>query len=141
MAATRPHSWIRTGSDNLTTLPELNEKTLLEAIQQRYHGDRIYTDVGDILVAVNPFRSLPLYSEEWSSTYSRPDVNSLAPHIYKVASRAYNAILREKKDQVCVISGESGAGKTESAKFIMHQVKCCCYTHCVILYWCLYSCS
>lgn len=122
MAAARPHSWVGTSSDNLTTLPELNEQTLLEAIQQRYHGDHIYTDVGDILVAVNPFRSLPLYGEDWSSAYSRPDVNSLAPHIYKVASRAYNAILREKKDQVCVISGESGAGKTESAKFIMHQV-------------------
>lgn len=117
-----PHSWTGTNSDNLTTLQELNEETLLQAVRQRYDRDHIYTDVGDILVAINPFRVLPVYDEMWSTTYCRPDVSSLAPHIYKVASRAYNAIVREKKDQVCVISGESGAGKTESAKFIMHQV-------------------
>ena len=73
-------------------------------------------------MAVNPFQELPLYSEDWSKAYSCPDVSGLAPHIYRVAARAFNAMVQGKKDQVCVISGESGAGKTESAKFIMYQV-------------------
>lgn len=114
--------WSGQPSDNLTTLTQLTEHTLLTALQTRYQDNSIYTDVGDILIAVNPFKLLPLYSEEWSHAYSRIDVNSLAPHIFKVASRAYNAMVSDRKDQVCVISGESGAGKTESAKFIMHQV-------------------
>ncbi len=117
------HPWSGQPSDNLTTLTQLTEHTLLTALQQRYQDDCIYTDVGDILIAVNPFKLLPLYSEEWSLAYSRIDINSLSPHIFKVASRAYNAMLSDRKDQVCVISGESGAGKTESAKFIMHQVR------------------
>ena len=119
----RQHTWTGQPSDNLTTLTQLTEHTLLTALQQRYQGDHIYTDVGDILIAVNPFHPLPLYTEDWSQAYSRLEVNSLAPHIFKVASRAYNAMLSDRKDQVCVISGESGAGKTESAKFIMHQVR------------------
>ncbi len=111
-------------SDNLTGLPELTQKTLLQAIQQRYRDDRIYTDVGDILVAVNPFCSLRLYSSGCSAAFSHPDQSGMAPHIFKTAGRAYNAVVQAKRDQVCVISGESGAGKTESAKLIMKQVSC-----------------
>ena len=118
----RDHPWSRLDSDNLTGLQELTEKALLSATKQRYSCNQIYTDVGDILVAVNPFQDLPLYGEEWSKAYSCPDVSGLAPHIYRVAARAFNAMVQGKKDQVCVISGESGAGKTESAKFIMYQV-------------------
>lgn len=114
--------WTGQPSDNLTTLTQLTEHTLLEALKQRYLGNHIYTDVGDILVAINPFQQLPIYTESWSQAYSQPDVSLLAPHIFKVASRAYSAMLSERKDQVCVISGESGAGKTESAKLIMRQV-------------------
>lgn len=109
-------------TDNLTTLPELTQRTLLDAIKERYSRDLIYTDVGDILVAVNPFCALPIYDRTWSEGFSRPELTGLLPHIYKTAARAYNALVQAKKDQVCVISGESGAGKTESAKLIMRQV-------------------
>ena len=116
--------WISSNeSDNLTSLPELNQKTLLSAIQRRYDEDFIYTDVGDILVAVNPFCVLPIYSKSWSHAFIRPDLTGMAPHIFKTAAKAYNAMVQAKKDQVCVISGESGAGKTESAKLIMKQVR------------------
>lgn len=128
MANQRPQPWVSVESDNLTGLTELNEETLLKAVRARYESDLIYTDVGDILVAVNPFRKLPIYDERWSVAYSRSDVSVLAPHIYRVAARAFNSMVQGKKDQVCVISGESGAGKTESAKFIMHQVRKLCTT-------------
>lgn len=118
----REHPWSRLDCDNLTGLQELSETALLSATKQRYNSNLIYTDVGDILVAVNPFQELPIYDKTWSKAYSRPDVSPLAPHIFRVAARAFNAMMQGKKDQVCVISGESGAGKTESAKFIMYQV-------------------
>ena len=123
MSATRAEPWIGKDSDNLTGLSELNETSLLKSIKKRYESDSIYTDVGDILVAVNPFRELSIYQEPWSQAFRRPDVSALAPHIYRVAARAFNSMVQGKKDQVCVISGESGAGKTESAKFIMQQVR------------------
>ena len=115
--------WNRSIEDNLTTLSELNEQNLLLRIRKRYLNDVIYTDVGDILVAVNPFRPLAIYDASWCNAYNRPDVCELAPHIYCVAARAFNALVQGKKNQVCVISGESGAGKTESSKFIIRQVR------------------
>ena len=114
--------WVRSEEDNLTVLPELNEASLLAKISQRYHDDRIYTDVGDILVAVNPFRSLPIYGDRWSAAYTGPEARRMMPHVYRVAARAFTSMVHSKRDQVCVISGESGAGKTESAKRIMQQV-------------------
>lgn len=122
-SSAREYPWSRLDSDNLTSLQELTEKSLLAATKQRYSANLIYTDVGDILVAVNPFHELPIYEDVWSTAYNCPDVTTLAPHIYRVAARAFNAMVQGKKDQVCVISGESGAGKTESAKFIMSQVR------------------
>ena len=112
----------RTVDDNLTSLVELDEHSLLESVKKRYVSGKIYTDVGDILLAVNPFQKLPIFSKEWSHLYSRASLDDLSPHIFGVAAKAFNALLQTKKDQVCVISGESGAGKTESTKLIIHQV-------------------
>lgn len=122
MASVRAQPWVALEADNLTSLAELTEENLLEAIEERYRASLIYTAVGDILVAVNPFRTLPIYNDSWSKAYGVADVSDLAPHIYRVAAAAYNSMIQGKKNQVCVISGESGAGKTESAKFIMKQV-------------------
>lgn len=122
MASVRAQPWTALQADNLTSLSELTEMSLLRAIEERYRAALIYTAVGDILVAVNPFQTLPLYDATWSKAYATNDVSGLAPHIFRVASAAYNSMVQGKKNQVCVISGESGAGKTESAKFIMRQV-------------------
>ena len=115
-------NWERTADDNLTSLVELDEATLLQNVKRRYLSGKIYTDVGDILLAVNPFKTLPIYSEEWSQLYSNSLIDNLSPHVFGVASKAFNALLQTKKNQVCVISGESGAGKTESTKLIIQQV-------------------
>ena len=122
MASVRAQPWAALEADNLTSLAELTEANLLKAIDERYRAGLIYTAVGDILVAVNPFEELHVYDATWSGAYAATDVSGLAPHIYRVASAAYNSMVQGKKNQVCVISGESGAGKTESAKFIMRQV-------------------
>jgi myosin-3 len=126
MASVRAQPWVALEADNLTSLAELTEANLLKAIEERYRAGLIYTAVGDILVAVNPFQELLMYDGAWSGAYAATDVGGLAPHIYRVASAAYNSMVQGKKNQVCVISGESGAGKTESAKFIMKQVMKMC---------------
>lgn len=123
----------RREEDNLTSLADLSEKSLLDAISSRYSRDTIYTDVGDILVAVNPFRQLEesYYSEDASKKYAADGSwDKLPPHIYAVAARAFTAMLHSKKNQICVISGESGAGKTESSKLVIQQVL---YMPCLML--------
>jgi len=81
--------------------------------------------VGDVLVAINPFKSMDeLYSARTAAAYLNVQAEGrvLPPHIFNVSDRAYGALLRDGHSQVCVISGESGAGKTESAKLFVRQV-------------------
>ncbi|KAG8443281.1 hypothetical protein GDO86_011906, partial [Hymenochirus boettgeri] len=100
--------------DNLATLETLDEK--------RYSSDRIYTYVGDILVAVNPFRNLDLYSSEHSQIYIGAKRTTNPPHIFAVADIAYQSMVTYNSDQCIVISGESGAGKTEGAHLLVQQL-------------------
>ena len=113
--------------DNLTGLAELTTETILEAVKNRYLCDKIYTHIGEILICVNPFKLLPIYSPEIGTLCDRIVQNptaggQLVPHIYNVASKLYHTMFHTKKPQVCVISGESGAGKTESAKFVIQEI-------------------
>ncbi|KAG7476572.1 hypothetical protein MATL_G00084410 [Megalops atlanticus] len=112
--------------EDLATLSDLDEKSLLESLDQRFKKDKIYTYIGDILVAINPFKYLPLYEKEVSEKYKCHDKNSLPPHIFAVADRAYQSMLGRlatgPRNQCIVISGESGAGKTESTKLLLRQI-------------------
>ena len=113
--------------DNLTGLAELTIDTILDAVKNRYLSDKIYTHIGEILISVNPFKPLPIYSQELGAICNRIVQNPtagthLVPHIYNVACKLYHTMFHTKKQQVCVISGESGAGKTESAKFVINQI-------------------
>ena len=108
--------------DQLADLSQLDEETLLVALQRRYAANHIYTYVGDILVAVNPFCLLSeLYSRQTSHLYRRPP-GKLPPHVFAIAEQTYSSMLTSGNSQVCVVSGESGAGKTESSKFFIQQV-------------------
>ncbi|CAH3188478.1 unnamed protein product [Porites evermanni] len=119
---------IITGSvDDLATLSELNEKIILEELQARYSKDVIYTYVGDILIAVNPFKQLDIYHKNIAAKYKMTQKSFQPPHIFAIADAAYQAMLgigagTNPKSQCCVISGESGAGKTESAKLLISQL-------------------
>lgn len=109
---------------NLAELENLNEETLLEELNLRYMNDVIYTYVGEILVAVNPYKMIDgIYSKSKQNQYRNGvDKTSIPPHIYAVADNAFEALKNTRKDQVCVISGESGAGKTESAKLFLKHI-------------------
>ncbi|XP_038051268.1 unconventional myosin-XVI-like [Patiria miniata] len=110
-------------TDDLTSMSELSQNMILQELMLRYSKDIIYTYVGDILIAVNPFKTLPIYSCRASRQYcDLADRRALTPHIFCVADGAYRAMLREGKSQCCIISGESGAGKTESAKYFVQHL-------------------
>ena len=99
--------------DNLIKLPNLNEPSILNAIWLRYNREQIYTFTGPILIAVNPFKNIDVYKDF--------DINDV-PHVYTVASKAYHQMIKNKNDQTIMVSGESGAGKTQSAKYILQYI-------------------
>ncbi|TRY58520.1 hypothetical protein DNTS_004926 [Danionella cerebrum] len=109
-------------SEDLATLEVLDENTITEQLQRRYAKEQIYTYVGDILIAVNPFHKTDLYTPEHSKLYVEAKRTSNPPHIYAVADIAYQSMVSYNGDQCIVISGESGAGKTESAHLLVQQL-------------------
>uniref|UniRef100_A0A8C0YHA3 non-specific serine/threonine protein kinase n=1 Tax=Cyprinus carpio carpio TaxID=630221 RepID=A0A8C0YHA3_CYPCA len=108
--------------EDLATLEVLDENTITEQLQRRYATEQIYTYVGDILIAVNPFQKTELYTPEHSKIYVGAKRTSNPPHIYAVADIAYQSMVSHNTDQCIVISGESGAGKTESAHLLVQQL-------------------
>ncbi|XP_051890313.1 unconventional myosin-X [Pristis pectinata] len=114
------------GPEDLATLSQLDETILLNVLSRRFRHDQIYSYIGDILVAINPFKYLPLYEKSESEKYRSCSKDSLPPHIFAVADRAYQSMLGRlatgPKNQCIVISGESGAGKTESTKLLLRQI-------------------
>ncbi|XP_053208161.1 unconventional myosin-Va-like [Panonychus citri] len=109
------------GANDLTSLSYLHEPAVLYNLRVRFLDQRsIYTWCGIVLVAVNPFAELDIYGEETIKTYHRSlGTSQLDPHVYAVAEDAYSKLERESCNQSIIVSGESGAGKTVSAKFAM----------------------
>eukprot|EP00043_Microstomoeca_roanoka_P016108 m.163473 g.163473 ORF g.163473 m.163473 type:complete len:1510 (+) comp16391_c3_seq1:229-4758(+) len=109
---------------DLAALASLTESTLVDALNQRFDVDRIYTYIGDILVAVNPFRPVDLYSPQTQAFYGvdAPSSHLDEPHTFAIANRAYRALCSFSTSQCIIVNGESGAGKTESAKQIASQL-------------------
>ncbi|TFJ98184.1 butyrophilin-like protein 2 [Platysternon megacephalum] len=118
------------GADDLAALEELDEARLLQNLSGRFLQQRVYTYIGDILIAMNPFQSLPLYEKPVSEKYQNHDKGILPPHIFAIADRAYQAMLGHlatgPQNQCIVISGESGAGKTESVKLLLQHIMHLC---------------
>ncbi|XP_072138219.1 unconventional myosin-IXAa isoform X1 [Mobula birostris] len=108
--------------NDLCNLPDLNENTLLDNLRNRFKQEKIYTYVGTILIAINPFKFLPLYNPKYVKMYDNHQLGKLEPHVYAIADVAYHAMLQRKKNQCIVISGESGSGKTQSTNFLIHHL-------------------
>ncbi|XP_068566277.1 myosin-IIIa isoform X4 [Cebidichthys violaceus] len=109
-------------ADDLATLEVLDENTVTEQLQSRYGRDQIYTCVGDILIAVNPFHKMEIYTPQYTKMYIGAKRTANPPHIFAVADIAYQSMVSYNTDQCVVISGESGAGKTESAHLLVQQL-------------------
>ncbi|KAK1165684.1 myosin-IIIb-like isoform X2 [Acipenser oxyrinchus oxyrinchus] len=108
--------------DDLVNLEILDEGTLIAHLQKRYAALQIYTYVGDILIALNPFQNLNIYSPQFSKLYHGVRQSSNPPHIFATADAAYQGMVTFSKDQCIIISGESGAGKTESTHLIVQHL-------------------
>nr|CAI5863965.1 unnamed protein product [Callosobruchus analis] len=103
----------------------LNEASLLNNIRLRYYKNKIYTYVANILIAVNPYSEIPsLYSPEIIRNYKGKSLGQLPPHVFAIADKAYRDMQVLKQSQSIIVSGESGAGKTESTK---HLLKFLCH--------------
>ncbi|XP_027058870.1 unconventional myosin-VIIa-like [Pocillopora damicornis] len=107
------------GVDDMIQLGDLNEAGILHNLFIRYYNHQIYTFTGSILVAVNPYQLYSIYDADHVKKYKNRKLGDLPPHIFAVADNAYSHMKREAHDQCVIISGESGAGKTESTKLIL----------------------
>ncbi|KAI7790960.1 putative unconventional myosin-IXb [Triplophysa rosa] len=106
--------------EDLCNLPVLNEDSILANLRNRFQKKKIYTYAGSILVAVNPFKFLPIYNPKYVKMYENHQLGKLEPHIFAIADVAYYTMLRKHVNQCIVISGESGSGKTQSTNFLIH---------------------
>ncbi|XP_054661949.1 unconventional myosin-Vb-like [Grus americana] len=107
-------------ADDLVALSYLHEPAVLHSLRRRFlEANAIYTYCGIILVAINPYKPLPIYEEEVIYAYSGHEMGDMDPHIFALAEEAYKQMVRFGKNQSLIVSGESGAGKTVSAKYAM----------------------
>uniref|UniRef100_A0A8C5FS54 Myosin X, like 1 n=1 Tax=Gadus morhua TaxID=8049 RepID=A0A8C5FS54_GADMO len=108
------------GVEDMSCLAELHEAAILHNLHQRYKKDSIYTNIGSILAAVNPYKQIPgMYDPDRVELYSKHHLGELPPHIYAIANECYRCIWKRHDSQCVLISGESGAGKTESTKLLL----------------------
>ncbi|NXW56574.1 MYO1G protein, partial [Eurystomus gularis] len=110
------------GKADFVLLDEVTMEQFLENLRLRFSQGRIYTYIGEVVVAVNPYRALPLYGPPAIERYRGRELYERPPHLYALADAAYKAMKRRAKDTCIVISGESGAGKTEASKYIMQYI-------------------
>ncbi|KAL0390935.1 UNVERIFIED_CONTAM: Myosin-11 [Sesamum calycinum] len=111
------------GVDDMTKLSYLHEPGVLHNLATRYQLNKIYTYTGSILIAINPFQRLPdLYDAQMMEKYKEAPLGELSPHVFAIADAAYRAMINEGKSNSILVSGESGAGKTETTKMLMQYL-------------------
>ncbi|KAF7666571.1 hypothetical protein LDENG_00101030 [Lucifuga dentata] len=116
-----------------------SEAAFIENLRRRFGENLIYTYIGSVLVSMNPYKELEIYSKQQMERYRGVSFYEISPHIYALSDNTYRAMRTERKDQCILISGESGAGKTEASKKILlyFAVNCPANDHMVSLGDCL----
>ncbi|KAI3356473.1 hypothetical protein L3Q82_017687 [Scortum barcoo] len=114
------------GVGDMVLLEPLSEDSFLENLRKRFDHNEIYTYIGSVVISMNPYRSLPIYTPEKVEEYRNRNFYELSPHIYALADEAYRSLRDQDKDQCILITGESGAGKTEASKLVMSYVAAVC---------------
>ncbi|XP_041118424.1 unconventional myosin-Ib isoform X7 [Polyodon spathula] len=114
------------GVGDMVLLEPLTEKSFIENLRKRFNHNEIYTYIGSVVISINPYRSLPIYTPDKVEEYRNRNFYELSPHIYALADEAYRSLRDQDKDQCILITGESGAGKTEASKLVMSYVAAVC---------------
>uniref|UniRef100_A0A3Q3KB85 Unconventional myosin-Ib n=1 Tax=Monopterus albus TaxID=43700 RepID=A0A3Q3KB85_MONAL len=114
------------GVGDMVLLEPLSEDSFLENLKKRFDHSEIYTYIGSVVISMNPYRSLPIYTPDKVEEYRNRNFYELSPHIYALADEAYRSLRDQDKDQCILITGESGAGKTEASKLVMSYVAAVC---------------
>ncbi|XP_038576094.1 unconventional myosin-Ib isoform X3 [Micropterus salmoides] len=114
------------GVGDMVLLEPLSEDSFLENLRNRFDHNEIYTYIGSVVISMNPYRSLPIYTPDKVEEYRNRNFYELSPHIYALADEAYRSLRDQDKDQCILITGESGAGKTEASKLVMSYVAAVC---------------
>jgi myosin heavy subunit len=106
-------------TEDMASLTYLNEASVLHNLKQRYYSGLIYTYSGLFCVAINPYRNLPIYTEHVVKMFKGKRRTEMPPHIFSIADNAYSDMLQDRDNQSILITGESGAGKTENTKKVI----------------------
>ncbi|XP_030436199.1 unconventional myosin-Ib isoform X3 [Gopherus evgoodei] len=114
------------GVGDMVLLEPLSEDSFINNLKKRFDHSEIYTYIGSVVVSVNPYRPLPIYSPEKVEEYRNRNFYELSPHIFALSDEAYRSLRDQDKDQCILITGESGAGKTEASKLVMSYVAAVC---------------
>uniref|UniRef100_A0A670YL17 Unconventional myosin-Ib n=1 Tax=Pseudonaja textilis TaxID=8673 RepID=A0A670YL17_PSETE len=114
------------GVGDMVLLEPLTEETFISNLKQRFDHSEIYTYIGSVVISINPYRSLPIYSADKVEEYRNRNFYELRPHIFALSDEAYRSLRDQDKDQCILITGESGAGKTEASKLVMSYVAAVC---------------
>lgn len=107
------------GAWDSVLLEPLTEDNFISNLLQRFKRDHIYTYIGNVLISINPYKKLALYSTDLVETYVKRGPFQLPPHIYAVAASAYRWLTDRNEDQFIIVTGESGSGKTEAARIVL----------------------
>ena len=114
------------GFDDMVTMDCLNEAELLHNLHKRYKENEIFTYIGPTLLVINPYKSLSCFSHEKLAEFRKTAIKEIfslkenSPHVFAIAGKAFHQLFENSRNQAIVISGESGAGKTENAKYAMN---------------------
>ncbi|XP_029113799.1 unconventional myosin-Ib isoform X5 [Scleropages formosus] len=114
------------GVGDMVLLEPLTEESFINNLKNRFDHSEIYTYIGSVVISLNPYRPLPIYTADKVEEYRNRNFYELSPHIYALADEAYRSLRDQDKDQCILITGESGAGKTEASKLVMSYVAAVC---------------
>ncbi|XP_062326814.1 unconventional myosin-Ie isoform X2 [Osmerus eperlanus] len=116
------HNVKQSGVDDMVLLPKINEDAIVDNLKKRYMDDYIFTYIGPVLISVNPFKQMPYFGDKEVEMYQGAAQYENPPHIYALADNMYRNMMIDSENQCVIISGESGAGKTVAAKYIMGYI-------------------
>ncbi|XP_068509540.1 unconventional myosin-XV isoform X3 [Syngnathus scovelli] len=113
---------VEDGVEDMTQLEEMHDDAVLLNVKKRFERNLIYTYIGSILVSVNPYKMYNIYGTDMVLQYKGHALGENPPHLFAIANAAYSKMMDAKHNQVIIISGESGSGKTEATKLVLRYL-------------------